>query len=149
LLCALCLAAPAAAQSSLPPLQESLLGAQKKTPKRSKKQKTAAAEGEGWHFERLGVGVGALRDGGRMQGEQWIHTSRLDESFDFDRSGPVFSVWGLGQILPNLWLGPEVRVMGPYTTDNFDFGLLQDLGGRVVWFLNFFDQFDCYLVSCI
>ena len=145
LLCALCLTAPAAAHSGLPPVQESLLGAQKKTPKRAKTQKKTSAEGEGWHFERLGVGVGALRDGGRMQGEQWIHTSRLDESFDFDRSGPVFSLWGMGQILPNLWLGPELRVMGPYTTDNFDFGLLQELGGRIEWSLNFFEKFDFVL----
>src|SRR5690606_8209618 len=42
-------------------------------------------------------------------------------------------------------LGPEVRVMGPYTTDNFDFGLLQELGGRVEWSLNFFEKFDFVL----
>ncbi|HLT29931.1 MAG TPA: hypothetical protein VK013_07805 [Myxococcaceae bacterium] len=144
LLGALCLAAPVHAHGSVPPLPASLLGAKKQAPKRAK-TKAAPEEREPWHFERLGVAVGALRDNGRMQGEQWIHTSRLDESFNFDRSGPVFSVWGMGQILPNLWLGPEVRVMGPYTTDNFDFGLLQELGGRVEWSLNFFEKFDFVL----
>lgn len=144
LLCALCLSAPALARSGLPPLQASLLGAKKQAPKRTAKPQEAP-ESRGWHFERLGVAVGALRDSGRMDGEQWIHTSRLDESFNFDRSGAVFSVWGMGQILPNVWLGPELRVMGPYTTDNFDFGLLQELGGRIEWSINFFERFDFIL----
>jgi hypothetical protein len=105
-------------------------------------EKKVADGSAGWRFERIGVGLGGGGESSRMEGEQWIHTFRLDESFNYERSGATFNVWALGQLFPRVWVGPAVRVMGGYASDRYDFGLLQELGGIGEWAIPAFEKFE-------
>ena len=107
-----------------------------------KEKKVEEGSGGGWRFERIGVGLGGGGETGRMEGEQWIHTFRLDESFNYERTGATFNVWGMGQLFPRVWVGPALRVMGGYASDRYDFGLLQELGGIGEWAIPAFEKFE-------
>lgn len=133
----------ASATPPVPPLLQVAPGAKPSKPA----ARAPLKKEQGWHFERLGVGISGQGEAGRMEGEQWVHTSHLDESFNYSRSGPVFSVWGLGQILPRLWLGPTVRVMGNYAGNDFEFGFYNELGGIGEWALPVFEKFEFLLTG--
>lgn len=136
----------AGATPPTPPVHEVAVGSKAaKTPANA--SAAASSKQQGWRFERLGVGIAGQGEAGRLDGEQWVHTSHLDESFDYNRTGPVFSVWGMGQILPRLWLGPTVRVMGNYAGDDFEFGFYNELGGIGEWALPVFEKFEFLLTG--
>lgn len=134
---------PEAAPEPAP--QEPVVVARAAVPKRASapvKEKKVEEGAGGWRFERIGVGLGGGGETGRMEGEQWIHTFRLDESFNYERTGATFNVWGMGQLFPRVWVGPAVRVMGGYASDRYDFGLLQELGGIGEWAIPAFEKFE-------
>jgi hypothetical protein len=85
----------------------------------------------GWNLERVGLGLDFFLESSRLNGEQWINTTRRDESFDYPSagliSGTVSLMFGRGG---RLRIGPGLRLYGNYAAgDNRDFlfGVLSEL----------------------
>jgi hypothetical protein len=81
-------------------------------------------------LERLGLGITAFAEGSRLNGEQWINQSRLDESFNYTSEGFLAaSAWALFTYSENLRWGPGINIFGPYSSggnNQFGFGFLSE-----------------------
>lgn len=77
--------------------------------------------------ERIGVSLDGFAESGEMNGEQWIESSRINESFDFSGAGLSGSAWLLWKFQDRIRFGPGLRIHGRYGFANsYDFGFLGD-----------------------
>ncbi len=98
-------------------------------------------------LDRLGVGVDGFLGGGGVKGEQWINSTRLDESFAYGHPGLSGTAWLLLRhaSVERLRYGPALRVYGNYAAvegQQFTFGPLFEGLVTGEYSLPAFEKFD-------
>src|SRR4051812_19074929 len=78
-------------------------------------------------IDRIGVTLDLFGESSRMNGEQWINQFRADESFDYSAGPLAASVYLLFHPADHVRIGPGVRFLGNYGSEQFKFGYLTEL----------------------
>jgi hypothetical protein len=92
-------------------------------------------------FERIGVTVEYFGEGSRMEGEQWINNFRADESFAYGAGSAASTLYLLSRF-GAFRLGPGIRFLGNYGSNDFQFGYLTQLHAQGELSLRAFEQVD-------
>jgi hypothetical protein len=95
--------------------------------------------------ERVGVALDVWAEGSSLTGEQWINTSRIDESFTYGALGGAANLFMLWRIDERLRFGPNLRLFGNYGASGdrgFILGFLSEASAAVEYALPAYEQFE-------